>query len=520
MHSKRAVITLTIIVCVLPFAVQALTLDEIKVEFLGLLERVSALKAKLEQAGQNTDKPKVFSQLPCLSLGRTLRFGMSGEDVQKLQELLIKGGFLAEGKSTGYFGPLTEAAVKEWQTAAGIVSSGSAATTGFGVVGPRTRAAILTACKTQVSRAREAQARTCPVEPPAPSTSDCAGAWEKGYDAAGCLTGYQCVAASTTPATIASETPLSAPSITILEPTSLVVVTGGNALTIRWESSNVPVYGSVSLSLVDASGNIVGDIARNLAPSGIYLWRVPQGSTNCSAGENAFECIEKFARCEGGTSVCSLEPGTYAVHVALLDLESSSEPFQIAGTSITDLLQSVVGAPAVAPPSPMFAANATEPPGVNSCVHDGRAYAEGTTLSVPCSGNCPSPSPGSGTGFITGTCTGGLWCIPYTAYCASSFARIDVSAYEGGGAGKIKSGYASYCPQEGWRAYLACPFGGCVTGWNTCRGGVWVRDKEQSVVPVGTQGPCQADQLWCEIGTEHGFGCVLSSQCINGKALF
>lgn len=520
MHLKRTIITLTIVVSVLPLAVQALTLDEIKVRLLELLERVSVLKVQLEQAGQNTDAPKAYPPLPCLSLGRTLRLGMRGEDVQKLQEFLIKAGFLAEGKSTGYFGPLTEAAVKEWQAQEGIVSSGSAWTTGYGVVGPRTAAAILTACKTQVSRARDTQARTCPIEPAVPQGSTCVGIWEKGYDAAGCITGYQCVAASTTPATVESEIPSPPPSITILAPVSYVVVTGGNVLTIRWESSNVPSHSQVSLSLVDSAGNIVGDIARNLAPSGTYLWRVPEGSTNCSEGENAFECIEKFARCEGGTSICSIEPGTYAIRVALLDLASSSEPFQIAGTAITDLIQSLVGAPAPAPPTSSFGTSAAPPPGVNSCVHDGSTYAEGTTLSVPCSGNCPSPTPGGGTGFITGECTGGKWCVPYTAYCASSFAGIDLSAYEGGGAGKIKSGYTSYCPQEGWRAYLSCPYGGCETGWNTCRGGIWVRDKEQSVVPVGTQGPCQAGQLWCEIGAEHGFGCVLAAQCVNGKALF
>lgn len=513
---KQAIITLTILLGIFPLVASALTLDEIKARLLGMLERVSVLKVELERAAVEGESG-IHPTLPCLSLGRTLRLGMSGEDVAKLQQLLIKAGLLAEGKATGYFGALTEAAVEKWQAAQGIVSSGDAASTGFGVVGPKTRTAILTVCKSEVIAARAASARSCPVEPSVPSASACTGSWQKGLDAGGCVTGYECVEVATAPA---SPPPSATSSITVLQPRAGTIVIGGNTLTISWQSRNVSSGAGVSIFLVDAAGSIFGEIARGLASSGTYLWRVPQGNTDCSAGENAFDCIEKFARCDGGTSICSLEPGTYTVRVTILSLEYSSEPFQIAGTSITDILKSTIGAPIAAPPFSTFSTS-TELPILNGCVHDGKTYAEGTTLSVSCSeGNCPSPTPGSGTGFITGACTGRQWCIPYTAYCATSFAAINVSAYEGGGAGKIKSGYTSYCPQEGWRAYLSCPYGGCVTGWNTCRGSIWVRDEVQSVVPVGTQGPCQADQLWCEIGAEHGFGCVLASQCINGKALF
>jgi peptidoglycan hydrolase-like protein with peptidoglycan-binding domain len=45
-------------------------------------------------------------------------------------------------KPTGYFGPITEAALKQWQSEHGIVSSGSAKTTGYGTFGPRTAAAM------------------------------------------------------------------------------------------------------------------------------------------------------------------------------------------------------------------------------------------------------------------------------------------------------------------------------------------------------------------------------------------
>ncbi|MBI2610767.1 peptidoglycan-binding protein [Candidatus Kaiserbacteria bacterium] len=505
MRSKRNVVTLVLLL-LFPLAASALTLDEIKAQLLAILERVSVLKVEIERL-EKPSLPQVGTMIPCLSLGRTLLMGMRGEDVQKLQEFLIAVDLLSEGNATGYFGALTEAAVKKWQAAQGIVSSGNAASTGFGVVGPKTRVAILTVCKNQVTQARAAQERACPLSPLEPLASDCSGTWEKGRDAAGCLTGYQCIEASSTPA---AEPVSATSSITLLSPTTGTVVTGGSTLTISWQSRNAPSYGSVSLSLVDSSGNIVGDIARNLASSGTYLWRVPQGSTNCSEGESAFECIEKFARCDGGTSICSLEPGTYVIRATLSELESSSEPFQIAGTAMTDLLRALVGTPVL--PLPSFSTSSAQA-GVNSCVHDGSIYAEGTTLSVPCeAGKCLSAT----SGFISGTCTAGRWCIPQTSNCAAAFADIDVSAYAGSGATSVGSGYGITCPQEGWRAYLACPSGGCKTGWNICRGGKWVRDSAQETVIVGMQGPCESGHVWCGIGT--GFGCVATNECVNGSA--
>lgn len=78
----------------------------------------------------------------CLSLTRTLSRGMSGSAVISLQNFLISEGVLTIGNATGFFGPLTEAAVQKWQSRHGIVSAGDPETTGYGVVGPRTRKAM------------------------------------------------------------------------------------------------------------------------------------------------------------------------------------------------------------------------------------------------------------------------------------------------------------------------------------------------------------------------------------------
>lgn len=83
----------------------------------------------------------IFAQGPFLE--KTLKRGSSGDEVRMLQIFLAElPGIYPEGLVTGYFGVLTEAAVKRFQARHNIVSSGIAAMTGYGIVGPRTRGAI------------------------------------------------------------------------------------------------------------------------------------------------------------------------------------------------------------------------------------------------------------------------------------------------------------------------------------------------------------------------------------------
>jgi PKD repeat protein len=54
--------------------------------------------------------------------------------------------FLGVSPATGYYGSITQSSVEGWQAANNIISYGTPATTGYGVVGPRTAAAIRLAC--------------------------------------------------------------------------------------------------------------------------------------------------------------------------------------------------------------------------------------------------------------------------------------------------------------------------------------------------------------------------------------
>ncbi|MEX0933687.1 MAG: peptidoglycan-binding domain-containing protein [Candidatus Paceibacterota bacterium] len=89
---------------------------------------------------QASDRAKEVMQ--CLQVGRTLGVGSVGQDVQNIQKFLKQKGHFDYTETTGYFGPITQKAVQDFQETQGIIDRGSPETTGFGLVGPRTRGAL------------------------------------------------------------------------------------------------------------------------------------------------------------------------------------------------------------------------------------------------------------------------------------------------------------------------------------------------------------------------------------------
>jgi hypothetical protein len=78
-----------------------------------------------------------------------LRMGMTNSQVMLVQQILNRNGFVIAasgggsiGQETNYFGSLTREAVKKFQCAKGLVCEGNEATTGYGRVGPNTRALL------------------------------------------------------------------------------------------------------------------------------------------------------------------------------------------------------------------------------------------------------------------------------------------------------------------------------------------------------------------------------------------
>ncbi|GEM_PF-3292347 len=102
-----------------------------------LQAQVAALQGELgapAQATSTTPTPEVqaaTSQATPPELTHSLSRGSSGDDVRKLQEFLAKDkDIYPDGLVTGYFGPLTEKAVKKWQEKHDVESAG--------IIGPKT----------------------------------------------------------------------------------------------------------------------------------------------------------------------------------------------------------------------------------------------------------------------------------------------------------------------------------------------------------------------------------------------
>ncbi len=82
-------------------------------------------------------------RLTSAAISSSLDLGARGPQVTELQTYLATNASIyPEGLVTGYFGPLTQAAVQRFQAAQNIVSSGSPSTTGYGRVGPMTIARL------------------------------------------------------------------------------------------------------------------------------------------------------------------------------------------------------------------------------------------------------------------------------------------------------------------------------------------------------------------------------------------
>lgn len=102
------------------------TIEDLQERVNELLEQVSQLQEQLTQTQQQVEE---------LRFDRTLRRGMNNEQVEALQEFLASHpDIYPEGLVTGYFGPLTEQAVKRLQKKHGISQ--------VGVVGPQTRSQL------------------------------------------------------------------------------------------------------------------------------------------------------------------------------------------------------------------------------------------------------------------------------------------------------------------------------------------------------------------------------------------
>ena len=177
---------------VLPFVASAFTADELQQQIATLLTQVAQLQEKLKSLQGAPSTPVSVgasaatrnAQYVCPTLSRNLRLGAQGQDVLSLQKFLLAQNLLGAGVTEGSFDAGTENAVRRLQVKYNVVVSGTPTTTGYGVVGPRTRALIALNCNIAPTAA------FCPLaEPPATS---CSTGWQANTDSAGCVRSYKC----------------------------------------------------------------------------------------------------------------------------------------------------------------------------------------------------------------------------------------------------------------------------------------------------------------------------------------
>ncbi len=94
--------------------------------------------------GNTTSAGPVYIGSPAVrtTMTSTLSLGSRGSAVISLQQHLVSLNYLTQDSVTGYFGLLTQGAVQRFQCARLSLCSGSPSTNGYGLVGPKTRAAL------------------------------------------------------------------------------------------------------------------------------------------------------------------------------------------------------------------------------------------------------------------------------------------------------------------------------------------------------------------------------------------
>ncbi|MEK7601420.1 MAG: peptidoglycan-binding domain-containing protein [Patescibacteria group bacterium] len=158
MGRHNTVLATIVVAMFMPFTAGAITTDEALAQIAALIAQITKLQEQITLLNASSGTSTVPTVIPvrdavpvapgpvCPALTRPLSLGATGSDVRSLQSFLLSQEYLNQDGVTGYFGAMTESAVKLWQKNKGIASSGTPSTTGWGSVGAQTRSAIFASC--------------------------------------------------------------------------------------------------------------------------------------------------------------------------------------------------------------------------------------------------------------------------------------------------------------------------------------------------------------------------------------
>ena len=294
-----------------PLLASAATADEIRAQIQSLLSQITALQAQLNNLTTSTISTPSNS---CPNLYRALSRGSRGSDVISLQQFLIAQGLLSNDLATGFFGSMTEAATQRWQAQNSVVSYGDVNTTGYGVIGIRTRAAI---------------AAKCGTTPVLPSGSLC-----PVVTGGSCPQGHIGSYISENGCTVLKCTPPSFSKPTVSASVSSQSFKQGDTVVVNWQVNNevhLLKHVVMSLDLYTAGGGYVQKI---------------YGTSGTLAGTKQWD----------GRTVCPFEswlcsfvtPGSYKVRATLTHDETGNTSIATAETGVFDIITASTITPPVA----------------------------------------------------------------------------------------------------------------------------------------------------------------------------
>ncbi len=446
---RRFILTLFTAAALIPLITFAAT------DVQTLLTQIQALQAQTVALQQASAIGASYSSAATCDLpSRSLRRGLSGDDVSRLQQFLARDSSIyPEGIVSGYFGILTERAVQRWQARNEIVTSGIPAITGFGVVGPRTLAAM------QTGWCLHSQIAPSPFTPPAgnvvqsnaprvvmsvPLAQKLPSSLQPPpppliltMTPRGSTTSITSVTSTTFLPTLPSISrplppPPPPPRVMFTLPGASSMVNKGNTMTVTWGTDVVPTGASITLSLRTKSGQQVGVIKSNLSPNGTYYWPVPNPplvQTSICSG-SPITCVTQIAQTSQNCgSICSVADGLYKFYAQLVKggrelATAESRIFSIGGVALSTTDIAYQGthwdfsstATTSSYSTSLFYQNPMTASSSNSttstmpmCMYSGVPYSEGITVQVNCADvTAPGQSCGS-YGGMTLTCTAGGW---------------------------------------------------------------------------------------------------------------
>lgn len=126
--------------------------DQLKAMIENLQKRVAALTKLVQERNKQAGLSGLSgaggsAAATPAEVTRNLGVGSKGVQVTSLQQCLSNLGFFNREDMDPTYGPKTRRAVKAFQEAQGIVSSGNEWTTGYGYVGPKTRKELNAECR-------------------------------------------------------------------------------------------------------------------------------------------------------------------------------------------------------------------------------------------------------------------------------------------------------------------------------------------------------------------------------------